>query len=86
MNFSPHSVGQFLKPAKTARTTEWEILIGGVKLSHLGLNSYQHLIGPVMQDDQLFAGSIGDNVCFFFDEAPTTVRKIARTEMIQSDY
>lgn len=45
--------------------TEGEILIGGVVLKHLGLRNYRQLLGTVMQDDQLFAGSIADNICFF---------------------
>jgi ATP-binding cassette subfamily B protein RaxB len=49
--------------------TEGEILIGGVKLSRLGLSNYRQLLGTVMQDDSLFAGSISDNICFF-DPSP----------------
>lgn len=49
--------------------TEGEILIGGVKLSQLGLSNYRQLLGTVMQDDNLFAGSISDNICFF-DPSP----------------
>ena len=49
--------------------TEGEILIGGVKLKHLGLQNYRQLIGTVMQEDQLFSGSIADNIGFF-DPAP----------------
>lgn len=45
--------------------SEGEILIGGVKLEHLGLCNYRQLLGTVMQDDSLFAGSIADNICFF---------------------
>lgn len=45
--------------------TEGEILIGGIKLSQIGLANYRQLIGTVMQDDMLFSGSISDNVSFF---------------------
>ena len=45
--------------------TEGEILVSGVKLKHLGLSNYRQLVGTVMQDDQLFAGSIADNISFF---------------------
>nr|WP_306667722.1 ATP-binding cassette domain-containing protein [Massilia sp. CCM 8734] len=45
--------------------TSGEILIGGVKLGHLGLSNYRQMIGTVMQDDHLFAGSISDNISFF---------------------
>ncbi len=49
--------------------TEGEILIGGVKLTSLGPENYRAMLGTVMQDDVLFAGSIADNICFF-DPAP----------------
>ena len=45
--------------------TEGEILVGGTKLKHLGLANYRQLMGTVMQDDQLFAGSVADNISFF---------------------
>lgn len=44
--------------------TEGEILLGGVPLERLGVEQYRSLIGAVMQDDQLFAGSISDNIAF----------------------
>jgi ATP-binding cassette subfamily B protein RaxB len=45
--------------------TEGEIRIGGVPLGSLGLSNYRHMLGTVMQDDTLFAGSISDNISFF---------------------
>jgi len=45
--------------------TEGEIFIGGVPLKHLGKNDYRSLLGIVLQDDNLFAGSIADNITFF---------------------
>lgn len=45
--------------------TAGDILIGGVKLKNLGLKNYRELIGTVMQEDSLFAGSISDNISFF---------------------
>ncbi|KAF1858267.1 hypothetical protein Lal_00014768 [Lupinus albus] len=45
--------------------TSGEILIGDVKLTSLGLSNYRQLIGTVMQDDALFAGSISENISFF---------------------
>lgn len=49
--------------------TQGEILFGGIKLRQLGLDNYRQLLGTVMQDDTLFAGSIADNICFF-DPSP----------------
>jgi ATP-binding cassette subfamily B protein RaxB len=42
-----------------------EIRIGGVPLGSLGLANYRQMLGTVMQDDNLFAGSITDNISFF---------------------
>ncbi|HEY0905987.1 MAG TPA: peptidase domain-containing ABC transporter, partial [Methylophilus sp.] len=48
---------------------EGEILLGGQPLSKLGLDNLRGMIGTVMQDDALFAGSIADNICFFDPQA-----------------
>lgn len=45
--------------------TEGEILVGGLPLAQLGARRYRAMLGAVMQDDQLFAGTIADNLCFF---------------------
>ncbi len=42
-----------------------EVRVGGVPLRQLGLPAWRDMIGTVMQDDQLFAGSIADNISFF---------------------
>jgi ATP-binding cassette subfamily B protein RaxB len=42
-----------------------EVRVGGVPLQRLGLRAWRDMIGTVMQDDQLFAGSITDNISFF---------------------
>jgi len=46
-----------------------EIRIGGTAIDRLDTDSYRRLVGTVMQDDQLFAGSIADNISFF-DPSP----------------
>lgn len=45
--------------------TSGHIYVNGELLSRLGLQTYRSIIGVVMQDDQLFAGSVADNICFF---------------------
>lgn len=47
--------------------TQGEVLIGGKNVQRLGAQ-YRNLIGTVMQEDQLFAGSLADNICFFDPE------------------
>ena len=41
------------------------ILVNGEPLSRLGPEAWRAMIGVVMQDDSLFAGSIADNIAFF---------------------
>jgi ATP-binding cassette subfamily B protein RaxB len=53
--------------------TEGEVRFGGIDIHKLGLDSYRQWIGAVMQDDQLFAGSVADNISFF-DPETTSVR------------
>lgn len=45
--------------------TQGEIRVGGQQISQLGMSNYRSMLGTVMQDDTLFAGSIADNICFF---------------------
>ena len=47
------------------KPTDGEIFVNGEALSKIGLEKYRAMLGVVMQDDQLFAGSIADNICFF---------------------
>lgn len=44
---------------------EGEVLVGGLPINGVGLRSYRSLLGAVMQEDQLFAGSVADNISFF---------------------
>lgn len=65
---------------------EGEILFGGIDIRKLGPNVYRRQIGAVMQDDQLFAGSIADNIAFF--DQHTTHSKVvvaARMAVIHED-
>ncbi|TGR41824.1 peptidase domain-containing ABC transporter [Mesorhizobium sp. M00.F.Ca.ET.151.01.1.1] len=41
------------------------ILIGGIDASQVATRDFKTMIGAVMQDDQLFAGSIAENISFF---------------------
>jgi ATP-binding cassette, subfamily B, bacterial CvaB/MchF/RaxB len=45
--------------------TAGEVRVGGVSLRHASRAAYRSMIGTVMQEDQLFAGSIADNIAFF---------------------
>ncbi|MCR6684863.1 peptidase domain-containing ABC transporter [Pseudoxanthomonas sp.] len=47
------------------KPTEGRICIGGYDLHKVGPRNVRAIVGAVMQDDQLFAGSIADNIGFF---------------------
>jgi ATP-binding cassette, subfamily B, bacterial CvaB/MchF/RaxB len=66
--------------------TDGKILAGGVDIQKLGIDRYRKLVGTVMQDDQLFAGSIADNVSFF-DPLPdqASIEHFARLAAVHDD-
>ena len=51
--------------ASLLQPTQGEVLVDGEPLLRLGVERYRSMIGVVMQDDELFAGSIADNISFF---------------------
>jgi ATP-binding cassette subfamily B protein RaxB len=66
--------------------TEGEVLFGGVPIKKLGYRRYRSLLGAVMQDDQLFAGSIADNISFgAADAAPAQIVAAARLAAVDQD-
>ena len=63
-----------------------EIRIGGQPLAQLGLQTWRACVGTVMQDDQLFAGSIADNICFFDADADADwIEQCARLACVHED-
>jgi ATP-binding cassette subfamily B protein RaxB len=65
---------------------EGEVLFGGIDICTFGLGAYRQLIGAVMQDDQLFAGSVADNISFFdTDTTQAKVEAAARLAAIHDD-
>jgi ATP-binding cassette subfamily B protein RaxB len=66
--------------------SEGQILIGGIDIRRLGLERYRGMVGAVMQDDQLFAGSIADNIAFFdANVSPLKTEAAARLAAIHED-
>lgn len=47
------------------KPTEGDVLIDHIPIKQIGLSTYRSLVGTVMQDDVLLAGSIMDNISFF---------------------
>jgi len=69
-----------------ALPTEGAVLVNGRNLADLDLAQYRRRIGAVMQEDQLFVGTIEDNISFFDPEHdPERVRECARVAMIDAD-
>jgi ATP-binding cassette, subfamily B, bacterial CvaB/MchF/RaxB len=46
------------------KPTQGTITVGGQDVAKLGPHNYRQMVGAVMQDDQLFAGSVADNIAF----------------------
>ncbi|WP_186131948.1 peptidase domain-containing ABC transporter [Burkholderia gladioli] len=66
--------------------TAGEVRIGGVRLDRLGLERVRELVGTVLQDDALFAGSIADNICFFDTDADAEwIAECARIAAVHAD-
>jgi ATP-binding cassette subfamily B protein RaxB len=65
---------------------EGEVLYGGIDIRRLGLGRYRGQVGAVMQDDQLFTGSIADNIaCFDPESSPLRIEAAARLAAIHDD-
>lgn len=45
-------------------STEGRVLLDGRDIRSIGFRNYRNFVGAVMQDDQLFAGSIASNIAF----------------------
>ncbi|MCV2420914.1 peptidase domain-containing ABC transporter [Paucibacter sp. DJ2R-2] len=66
--------------------TEGEILVMGRPLSAIGLRAWRDCLGAVMQDDQLFAGTIAENIAFgAADVDMERVRLCARMAAVDED-
>lgn len=63
-----------------------DILIGGVSVSQIGIDTLRGMVGTVMQDDSLFAGSILDNISFFDHKAdPAWIEECAKMAAIHEE-
>lgn len=68
------------------KPTEGEVLIDNIPIKQIGLNAYRQLVGTVMQDDVLLAGSILDNISFFDAHGrPDRVEACARKAAIHDE-
>lgn len=68
------------------RPTEGCIRVGGQDIIKLGGHNYRRIVGAVMQDDQLFAGSISDNIALGEDGFdPERVEAAARLAAVHDE-
>lgn len=68
------------------RPNSGSIRIGGLDLHQVGPHSVRPIIGSVMQDDQLFAGSVADNISFFDpDHDPARIEVAARLAAVHEE-
>ncbi len=66
--------------------SEGVIRIGGHDLRKVGARNLRSIVGAVMQDDQLFAGSIADNISFFApDFDMVRIERAARMAAVHDD-
>ncbi|TLG91075.1 peptidase domain-containing ABC transporter [Pseudomonas edaphica] len=62
------------------------IRVAGLDLSQLGLEGLRELVGTVLQDDVLFAGSLAENISFFDPQADVAwVQECAQMASIHDD-
>lgn len=63
-----------------------EILFDGRAVSSMGFQAYRSMLGVVMQDDQLFAGSLAENISFFAEAADMTlIQECAKLAAVHDD-
>ena len=66
--------------------SEGDVLVGGMSIRHLGVDGLRRMIGTVLQDDVLFAGSLADNISFFDPQSDQHwIEACARMAAIESD-
>ncbi len=66
--------------------TEGEVRIGGIGLARVGVDTLRQMVGTVLQDDVLFAGSIADNISFFDPQADREwIEQCARMAAVADD-
>jgi len=62
------------------------VRVGGVDVDRLGIERLRSLVGTVLQDDVLFAGSISDNISFFDPQADARwITECAQLAAIHAD-
>ncbi|MBL8288045.1 MAG: peptidase domain-containing ABC transporter [Rubrivivax sp.] len=72
--------------ASLLQPVEGQVLIDGEPLERIGSEPWRAMIGVVMQDDQMFAGSLADNISFFDDRPdPQRIEACARLASLHDE-
>jgi ATP-binding cassette subfamily B protein RaxB len=62
------------------------ILIDGTPLEQFGVSNFRDQIGVIMQEDQIFSGTISDNIALFdFNKDEERVQEVAKLAHIHTD-
>ncbi|MEC5079418.1 peptidase domain-containing ABC transporter [Xanthomonas oryzae] len=68
------------------KPVEGEVRIGGIPLEKLNQQQFREAVGAVMQNDQLFAGSVSENVAFSHEVLDEQrVQEVAKLAAVHSD-
>ncbi|UWU19017.1 peptidase domain-containing ABC transporter (plasmid) [Rhizobium sullae] len=63
-----------------------DVLVDGMALRQFGYKSFHNQIAAVLQDDNLFAGSIADNITLFAEQAdPVAIAEAAKASAIHDE-
>ncbi|TDM06159.1 MAG: hypothetical protein C4K60_16095 [Ideonella sp. MAG2] len=66
--------------------TQGELVVDGQPLSPSGLQAWRQRVGVVLQEEPLFAGSVGDNISFFAPDAdPAWVQECAKLASVHDE-
>ncbi|MCL4696592.1 MAG: peptidase domain-containing ABC transporter [Burkholderiaceae bacterium] len=72
--------------ASLLQPVEGQVLVDGEPLERIGSEQWRSMIGVVMQDDQMFAGSLADNISFFDDRPdPGRIEACARLASLHEE-
>ena len=68
------------------KPTQGSVHVGGREIGKLGGHGYRSMVGAVMQEDQMFAGSVSDNIAFGEDSFdPERVEAAARLASVHDE-
>jgi ATP-binding cassette subfamily B protein RaxB len=63
-----------------------EVCVQGTAIEKLGLGNYRQRVNAVMQDDQLFAGSLAENISFFDEKTDQDkVERVAKLAFVHEE-